>query len=105
LILLERLTSDVNEFEGLRGKLKDKDLYIQSQSGKLIKVQTLADKSVSELNELRKKNSELKSENAKLGVKCKEQTTRILELREKNEKIKKEIETKVSSEFADFIEN
>ena len=45
------------------------------------------------------------SENAKLGVKCKEQTTRILELREKNEKIKKEIETKVSSEFADFIVN
>lgn len=79
----------------MKGKLKDKDLYIQSQTGKLIKLQAGFDKSQQELGDLKKKNEDLKSENVKLSIKAKEQTSRILELREKNEKAKKEIDYKV----------
>lgn len=79
----------------MKGKLKDKDLYIQNQTGKLIKLQTGFDKSQLELGDLKKKNVDLKSENVKLSIKTKEQTFRILELREKNDKAKKEIDNKV----------
>lgn len=97
------------EIDNLKQKIKEKDSYIQNQGLKLIKLQASCDKSNHELDLLDKNHNEMKSQNMKLNIKTKEQSKRILELKEAILKKDKIIETKnnliqTSAEHIEILE-
>lgn len=92
--LKDHTKNELQQTENLKQKMREKDLYIQSQVSKAIKLQASYDKTLQEFNLLKQNHNETKLENARLKEKSKEQASRILELKESHVQKNKLIETK-----------
>lgn len=105
----ESLKHKNDELEQLKQKQAQKDSYIQSQSNKIFQMQTEIEKVNQELNSSIKSKIEAKGESVKLQSKIKEQSTRILELKEQNHQLVEALESrnclvKTSAEHIKILE-